>query len=266
MDSVLSAISPRWSWSAESSRSLSGSIPGFGHISAASHDGWDPSTAVGWHEAVADFCALSGAVPPSQHDPPVEKQRDFSKLVDCKCRDDLIAGFASSPRDQARLRSVGAAGSSSWLQVIPSFKLRLTFDPREYRILIRFWLGLNLGLPSPAFCPGLTCRMRMDDLGYHALTCQTGGGLGVRHNALREAFIHFCKLAGITESNVKFVDSFQALTNVQLMSSCPAQVFVMLSHLFLQTGLPRLRRHSCSATFRHSICEQSDHSRGRTIP
>ena len=38
----------------------------------------------------------------------------------------------------------------------------------------------------------------MDDLGYHALTCQTGGGLGVRHNALREAFIHFCKLAGIT--------------------------------------------------------------------
>merc|ERR1712167_30911 len=32
----------------------------------------------------------------------------------------------------------------------------------------------------------------------HALTCQTGGGLGVRHNALREAFIHFCKLAGIT--------------------------------------------------------------------
>ena len=32
---------------------------------------------------------------------------------------------------------------------------------------------------------------------------------------------------------MKFVDSFQALTNVQLTSSCPPQVLVLLSHLFL---------------------------------
>ena len=37
----------------------------------------------------------------------------------------------------------------------------------------------------------------MDLLGYHALTCRTGGSLGVRHNALREVFMHYCKLAKI---------------------------------------------------------------------
>ena len=33
--------------------------------------------------------------------------------------------------------------------------------------------------------------------GYHALTCQTGGGLGVRHNALRDCFLRYCKMAGL---------------------------------------------------------------------
>ena len=37
----------------------------------------------------------------------------------------------------------------------------------------------------------------MDRLGYHALTCRTGGSLGVRHNALREIVLHYCKLAKI---------------------------------------------------------------------
>ena len=33
--------------------------------------------------------------------------------------------------------------------------------------------------------------------GYHALTCRTGGSLGIRHNALREIVLHYCKLAKI---------------------------------------------------------------------
>ena len=37
----------------------------------------------------------------------------------------------------------------------------------------------------------------LDRLGYHALSCRTGGSLGVRHNALREVFLHYCKLAKI---------------------------------------------------------------------
>ena len=44
-------------------------------------------------------------------------------------------------------------------------------------------------------CPG--CGAAMDQAGYHALTCRHLGSFGVRHNALRETFLHFLSLAGI---------------------------------------------------------------------
>ena len=37
----------------------------------------------------------------------------------------------------------------------------------------------------------------MDKVGYHALTCRHMGGFGVRHNALREIFLHFLTQADI---------------------------------------------------------------------
>jgi hypothetical protein len=37
----------------------------------------------------------------------------------------------------------------------------------------------------------------MDVYGYHALTCAHLGGLGVRHNALRDVWLKFFKLAGV---------------------------------------------------------------------
>ena len=44
-------------------------------------------------------------------------------------------------------------------------------------------------------CPG--CGAAMDQAGYHALTCRHLGSFGVRHNALRETFLHFLSLADI---------------------------------------------------------------------
>ena len=37
----------------------------------------------------------------------------------------------------------------------------------------------------------------MELFGFHALTCRSGGGLGVRHNVLRDAFFHFVQRCGI---------------------------------------------------------------------
>ena len=44
-------------------------------------------------------------------------------------------------------------------------------------------------------CPG--CGTAMDVFGYHALTCAHMGGLGVRHNALRDVWLKYLKLAGV---------------------------------------------------------------------
>ena len=48
---------------------------------------------------------------------------------------------------------------------------------------------------APRACPG--CGVAIDVFGYHALTCSHLGGLGVRHNKLRDVWLRYFKLAGI---------------------------------------------------------------------
>ena len=108
----------------------------------------------------------------------------------------LLEAFADSPRDLARLQSISDKGASSFLGVIPSKALFQVFDSREFVTLVRLWLGLKLGFRNSPACP--FCKETMDSYGYHALTCRKGGCLSVRHNALREAFLRFCKVSGIT--------------------------------------------------------------------
>ena len=78
--------------------------------------------------------------------------------------------------------------------VIPSVSLDYTFSPREFSVLLRWWCGMNV-FDAVFACPG--CGTAMDQAGYHALTCRRMGSFGVRHNALRETFLHFLSLAGI---------------------------------------------------------------------
>ena len=76
----------------------------------------------------------------------------------------------------------------------PSVSLGYVFDSREYTTLLRFWLGMPV-YDAPRACPG--CGVAMDMFGYHALTCAHLGDLGVRHNALRNVWLKFFKLAGV---------------------------------------------------------------------
>jgi len=78
--------------------------------------------------------------------------------------------------------------------VIPSVELGYMFDSREFTTLLRFWLGQAV-YDAPRACPG--CGVAMDVFGYHALTCSHLGGLGVRHNKLRDVWLRYFKLAGI---------------------------------------------------------------------
>ena len=168
---------------------------------AAFLDSWDVSQAAGLKEAKQDFFRYSGkdkAWLDSQK--PISgtvSQQCLSHAVDTNSFDKLTQRLSGSPRDLARLRSVSAPGASSWLGAIPSTNLRQAFDPREYTVLTRLWLGMDLGYVSPSACP--FCDGAMDSFGYHALTCKKGGCLGVRHNALRETFIRFCKAAGVSD-------------------------------------------------------------------
>ena len=94
----------------------------------------------------------------------------------------------SSPANKARLLSVSAPHATSWLSVIPSTSLALHLDPIEFRVAVKWWLGLDTSQGSQcAFCPAHS----LDPLGHHALTCKCGGDVITRHNALRDTLAHF---------------------------------------------------------------------------
>ncbi|KAL5516106.1 hypothetical protein EMCRGX_G001377 [Ephydatia muelleri] len=106
------------------------------------------------------------------------------KLLSSKVNDHCFRNLfnQSSPANKARLLSVSAPYATSWLSVIPSTSQGLHLDPIEFRVTVKWWLGLDTSQGSQcAFCPAHS----LDPLGHHAITCKCGGEV-LRHNALRD--------------------------------------------------------------------------------
>ena len=139
------------------------------------------------------MCARTGRTPDSITGAQMTvTQRELSQAVDKRLLDTLIK--KAPVFDRARLRSVSARGASAWLGVIPSAALNLTFTPREFVHLLRFWFGMRVYEEIHA-CPA--CDQAMDVHGCHALSCKHLGSMTVRHNAIREVFMHYCTMANI---------------------------------------------------------------------
>ena len=116
------------------------------------------------------------------------------KMLSSKLDDYQFQGIfnSSSVADKARLLSISAPHSSSWLSVVPSEGLGLHFEPNQYNVAIKWWLGLDTSCGSScAFCPDFI----LDPLGHHASTCKRGGDAVHRHNLLRDVFADSCRLA-----------------------------------------------------------------------
>ena len=95
----------------------------------------------------------------------------------------------SSVADRARLLSISAPHSSSWLSVVPSEGLGLHFEPNQYNVALKWWLELDTSCGSScSLCPDSI----LDPLGHHASTCKRGGDAVHR---LRDVFADSCRLA-----------------------------------------------------------------------
>eukprot|EP00731_Ephydatia_muelleri_P006092 Em0003g340a len=116
------------------------------------------------------------------------------KMLSSKLDDYQLQGIfnRSSVADRARLLSISAPHSSSWLSVVPSEGLGLHFEPNQYNVALKWWLGLDTSCGSSCvFCPDSI----LDPLGHHASTCKRGGDAVYRHNLLRDVFADSCRLA-----------------------------------------------------------------------
>ena len=89
-------------------------------------------------------------------------------------------------RDMARLRAQEGPISNGWMSVLPSRALRTDINDGDYRVLLRWWLGLPL-LPVGQTLPGCpACREPVDPFGDHFVCCDKNGSTR-RHNALRDS-------------------------------------------------------------------------------
>ena len=113
------------------------------------------------------------------------------KMLSSKLDDYQLQGIFNRS-SVADLLSISAPHSSSWLSVVPSEGLGLHFEPNQYNVALKWWLGLDTSCDSScAFCPDSI----LDPLGHHASTCKRGGDAVYRHNLLRDVFADSCRLA-----------------------------------------------------------------------
>jgi hypothetical protein len=89
-------------------------------------------------------------------------------------------------RDMARLQCQGGPVANGWMSVLPSRALRTDISDPDYRLLLRWWLGLPI-LPTGRTLPGCPmCAEPVDPFGDHFVCCDKAGSTR-RHNALRDA-------------------------------------------------------------------------------
>ena len=89
-------------------------------------------------------------------------------------------------RDMARLQCQGGPIANGWMSVLPSRSLRTDISDPDYRLLLRWWLGLPI-LPVGHTLPGCPmCAEPVDPFGDHFVCCDKSGSTR-RHNAVRDA-------------------------------------------------------------------------------
>ena len=121
-------------------------------------------------------------------------QRELSSKIDEDQFKLLLE--ASCPADKARLQTVSAPHSSSWVSVVPSMGLGLHMESNEFQTAVRWWLGVGVGRTVCPFCQDVA----LDSLGHHAVTCRHGRDVVIRHNHLCDVFVDFCQQAHLSVS------------------------------------------------------------------
>jgi hypothetical protein len=106
---------------------------------------------------------------------------------------DLLA--IATERDQCRLKLQGMPHTTAWMMHVPNGGLGRRMEPSEYRIVLKWWLGMRLvGGDAGGPCP--CCGESMDTMGDHMVSCNHNH-LARRHDAVRDALAWTLREHGI---------------------------------------------------------------------
>ena len=140
------------------------------------------------------------AEPPDWASNSVPRQKDISYAI--SATEFSHAYENADARTRARWASQCGKGASSWAFVTPSRDTGHAFNPTEFRILSRWWLGVPV-YGEEGTCPKGNCTLPLDIHGDHALTCKHGDGIIGRHNALADHFADTCSNARLAPQREK---------------------------------------------------------------
>ena len=141
----------------------------------------------------AVVCGLRDTVAaskPLEVDAKLISQRFLSEVIHRQTLEGIQ--MQASARNLARLHELRAPTASAWLTPPPAKALGLTFEPGEFRALLKYRLGVAL-LPEPVACP--RCGEVMDVYGDHALCC-TRSSFVTRHQFLADALARVAAFSG----------------------------------------------------------------------
>jgi hypothetical protein len=94
-------------------------------------------------------------------------------------------------RDKQRYTLQRMPGTTSWMVITPNQGLSQKLESRNYRILLKWWLGISLSsYADQGRCP--CCEEQMDSFGDHLVSCKYNQPQA-RHNALRNALAEALK-------------------------------------------------------------------------
>ena len=140
---------------------------------------------------------LNGRVAPSSafsfDDLKDKAQSLVTHAIDLRIQE-LLISVALTSRDKARLACVSLDHSGDWLNALPSFVFNLHMPGPEFRVAIRYRLGVPV-FPEDGDCPA--CGSPSDAFGDHAIACGYQGERNSRHNIIRDEIYNTAKAAGL---------------------------------------------------------------------
>ena len=145
------------------------------------------------------------------------RQRALSRKIDEACYNSLIT-TAPDTRSLALARSTAISHAGDWLSVVPSMALGLHFHNREFRLCLKYWLGLRI-MNSDSRCPLCDGEKVADPMGDHQVGCGGNGDRIHRHDAIRDTLFSAAQSAALAPRK-----EFPSL--ISGSSSRPADIFL----------------------------------------
>lgn len=124
----------------------------------------------------------------------VHHQRLLSELIHAESQRTFLATESPSHRETLRRLAVCRPDAGKWLGVLPVRALGLSFPKHEFGLLLRWWLGLEVGCEG--VCPERACGQPLDRFGDHSVLCASGPSRIARHDGVNHTWVKTLQSSG----------------------------------------------------------------------